>query len=343
MQIRTVLGVDIDLDKYVQSFPLSDLAKMFPNANIIGFEWAEVKEDLHDDFNLGVREGGTPEASDSLGADLKLNGWKTESLPPIIDENGTWIDGRTRRSEIRQLKNFEGWLPVLRIRMKQSEKPNTKRRATGIKSNFHDYVERTKMKDFVVAVVADIQCGECASDVDSIYQHLYDEYELHKWFDTDSGIDTKIVNMILKKIAGGTLVKEMSRKDVVDWLGNKFVQDQDKGLNDVLLAVGGSRDEQLFLRWILAYAGQTQNVILYSTDAFEGDAKENLRKFLKQTKKYAENAFKFVGHSFTPKMPLEYDGELPFNLKGIVPTIENDMQKKAFEKGQLITKEEFLK
>ena len=36
-------------------------------------------------------------------------------------------------------------------------------------------------------------------------------------------------------------------------------------------------------------------------------------------------------------------GELPFNLKGIVPTIENDMQKKAFEKGQLITKEEFLK
>ena len=38
MQIRTVLGVDIDLDKYVQSFPLSDLSKMFPNANIIGFE-----------------------------------------------------------------------------------------------------------------------------------------------------------------------------------------------------------------------------------------------------------------------------------------------------------------
>ena len=64
--------------------------------------------------------------------------------------------------------------------MKQSEKPNTKRRATGIKSNFHDYVERTKMKDFVVAVVADIQCGECAEDVDSIYQHLYDEYDFPK-------------------------------------------------------------------------------------------------------------------------------------------------------------------
>ena len=51
--------------------------------------------------------------------------------------------------EVRQLKNFEGWLPVLRIRMKQSENQTQKEIHTGIKSNFHDYVERTKMKDFV--------------------------------------------------------------------------------------------------------------------------------------------------------------------------------------------------
>ena len=56
--------------------------------------------------------------------------------------------------------------------MKQSERTKHKKKNYRIKSNFHDYVERTKMKDFVVAVVADIQCGECASDVDSIYQHL---------------------------------------------------------------------------------------------------------------------------------------------------------------------------
>ena len=37
------------------------------------------------------------------------------------------------------------------------------------------------------------------------------------------------------------------------------------------------------------------------------------------------------------------DVDIEGESKGIVPTIENDMQKKAFEKGQLITKEEFLK
>ncbi len=144
-------------------------------------------------------------------------------------------------------------------------------------------------------------------------------------------------NIILRKLAGGTLVKELNRDEALEWLGSEF----DKEI-DILLAVGGTRDEQLVLRHVLPNYNKRVNVILYSTETYEEDAIESVKKFLNDVKGHTENAFKFVSNVLPEGMEVPFDGELPFNLRGIIPTIQNDKQRKAFDKGQLISAEDFL-
>ena len=118
MSIKYILGNPLDLTIIEKNFPLSVLQEMFPNATILGYDWRNLSEQPTDD-NIGIRAEGIPDATDTLGADLKRDGWNPTKCPPIEDENGDLVDGRTRDRTMRFLG--EKWMPVIKIKLHESE------------------------------------------------------------------------------------------------------------------------------------------------------------------------------------------------------------------------------
>ena len=104
--IKTILGRDIDLVTIQQQNPQSEIQRKLPEVDYVGIKWREIPEHPTDD-NLGVRALGTPNAFDTLGFDLKRNGWDITNDLPVEDvDDGELNDGRPEK--------VESWVPLLK-------------------------------------------------------------------------------------------------------------------------------------------------------------------------------------------------------------------------------------
>ena len=117
-QTRNILGRDVNLGVMEKNFAPSELQEKYPQLEIEGFGWFDLNESITDD-NLGVRTKGTEDAPD-LRNDLKVSGWDTSFIPPIINlRDGTYLDGRTRGKEM--IKIGERWMPVIYAKLKEPD------------------------------------------------------------------------------------------------------------------------------------------------------------------------------------------------------------------------------
>ena len=335
MSMKTILGQNLDLKLIESNFPTSTLQEMFPNATIIGFGWRNLKNTSQDD-NLGIRAGGTPDATESLGFDLQEHGWDVTKLPPVIDAStDEYLDGRTRDKTMRSLG--EEWMPELRIQPHETDKPNSEKRAIGLKLNGHAYAKRYESADFVAALVSDINDGECVRDKRHMYLHLARNYSINKVFPVAGGTVTKIINNAYEMTDNtSNIVRNKDRDDWIQWLPLQTAVDVRNG-DIALLQVGGNRDEQLITRWIIPQGvkGKKARVILYVGTPFEAKAKEQVKEFIKSANKYYKDMFKTVsnavdGVAITPK-------DDAFELVGIIPQIQNEYQMEKYNKKELIT------
>tara|TARA_Y100000004_G_scaffold34123_1_gene36378 strand:+ start:1855 stop:2877 length:1023 start_codon:yes stop_codon:yes gene_type:complete len=335
--IKTVLGVSIDLDSYNPPYGIQWFEDHYPNSNFLGFGWRNIEDDVDNDYNKGVRAKGTPNAEGTLGQGFLVDGWKMDYLPPIEDQEGNLLDGRTRRQELQRLG--EKWMPVARLKIKVSDTPNSSSRATSIRLNNHDYHQGKITDDFVSAVVADINDGECKPTEDDVWYHLTHVYNIEDYYDNSkSGVITKIVNEILKQSKGGTINIQMQRSEVQAWLDK--VKTPLIPTSAAILKTGGSRDEQLITRWVLPQAGKRPELVLYTDGYFEEDSKESVKTFIKDVRKHFRNIFKTVGEY--KESVFKLPEEECFNLLGIVPTHDTEYHKKAWKERRLLTLEEFL-
>ena len=289
-----------------------------------------------------MRAKGTPTAHDSLGQSFQINGWKGEYRPPIEDENGKLKDGRTRRNELLYLG--ETWMPVARLKFKAAEKPNTQERASMIGMNNHDFHTRYEMLDFVSAVGRDIQDGECQLDEDAIRTHLTEEYNIEQYFHmTSGGIVQKIINLVLKYAEGGDGNTPVTRDAVTDWVQNcKGDINKDQIPSSVaILKTGGQRDEQLIMRWVLPQSPKKPEVILYPSGLFADEARKSVLDFISDVKQHYKNVFKCVSGAID-HLNVKAPTEDCFDLIGIVPTLETEYQKRAWDENRLLTLREFL-
>ena len=336
--IKNVLGRDVDLTHYEKNFPLSVLQEMFPNATILGFGWRKVGKYPEDD-NLGVRADGTPDATETLGFDLQEKGIDQTKLPIVTDGTSDKIlDGRTRDRTFEFLG--EKWIPELRIIPHESDTPNSDRRAIGLDLNGHAYAKRHESADFVAALVADINDGECVRDKNVMNKHLTEKYNINNVFSIAGGTITKIVNNAYEMTDNtSNIVRNKDREDWIKWLPLQTAVDVRNG-DIALLQVGGNRDEQLLTRWIIPQGvkGKKARVILYVGTPFEAKAKEQVKEFVRSVNKYYRDMFKTVSMSI-PGLVLmppntTDDG---FELVGIIPQIQNEYQMEKYNKKELIT------
>jgi hypothetical protein len=341
MSIKYILGNPLDLTIIEKNFPLSVLQEMFPNATILGYGWRNLSEQPTDD-NIGIRAEGIPDATDTLGADLKRDGWNSTKCPPIEDENGDLVDGRTRDKTMRFLG--EKWMPVIKIKLHESETPNTKRRATAISLNKHPYHKRCDSNDFIAALVCDINDNEVARNKDALLEHLVNNYEIHSFFDNSNGTITKIVNNAYDETdASSAVVRNKDRDDWIQWLH----LDTGIAIRDgeiAFLQVGGSRDEQFFNRWVIPQGikGKKAKVILYVGTTFESKAKEQIKDFVKNVTKLYNDMFKVVSNTVDGINISPPKSDVPFELVGIIPQIQNELQMQKYEDKELVSLEEYL-
>lgn len=336
--IKIVLGKSIDLDKYNPPYNIEWFETHFPEYNFLSYGWRNIQDDEQEDFNAGVRAKGTPNAEDSLGQAFLIDGWKMDSIPPIEDHEGNLLDGRTRRQELRRLG--EKWMPVARLKQKVTKTPNSQRRATAINLNDHDYNERKKTEDFVVAVCRDIVDGECKPNEDAIWFHLQHVYKIDKYYDNSkSGIVTKIVSQILRRQKGGTGNTPYQRDTIIEWIAK--VKNQMIPTSSAILKTGGNRDEQFITRWVLPQVGKKPEIVVYADGLFAEDSRESVLNFFKDVRKLYNLVFKTVSSSLEG-IDITTPVEDCYDLIGIVPTLETPFQQQAWKEHRLLTLEEFL-
>jgi hypothetical protein len=332
MSIKTILGNPLESSIIEKNFNHSQLSEILPDATVLGFGWRNLKTSITDD-NLGVRAYGTPDASDTLGIDLQNEGWDVTKLPPIEDDNGNLLDGRTRENEMKKLG--EDWMPVVKVSLSEQTSP----RAFGIILNKHQYAKRSDYNDFVSALVEDINDTIITRDKVEITKRLVNTYKANDFYGGGNGIITKITNEVYERTnEENNLVRIKSREEWEEWLGLDL-----KGQHIALLQVGGNRDEQFITRWVIPEGakGRKAKVILYVNTPLESKAKEQVKEFIKSTDRMYRDMFKVVSNQFSGMniTPMNKG----YELIGIIPQIRNDYQIDKYERKELVSVEEYMK
>jgi|TARA_B100001094_G_C18186118_1_gene803882 hypothetical protein len=346
IKTRTVLGRKLSLSDYEQNFIVKgsgECTKQIPNATFIGFDWVRTADHIDDDDNLGVRAGGTPNADETLGSDLKAKGFLTEIFPPIENVDiASLADGRTRAKTMYNLG--EEWMPVAKFAFHNPDNLAEQRQAAMGENTRHLYSKRADSNDFTVALVEDILQGYVPRDIDDVLQWSIKQYSLNDYYSNSNGMLTRICqNAIRLSSTPDSLVRVKERDEWIKWLlvATKLAYDIE-GDKIPLLMCGGNRDEQFFTRWhIPALAsGRPSQVILYVNDSHKDKAREKVKEFVKGVNKLHIDMFSAVGNSvggitITPTKPA-------FEIIGIIPQLQTDFQKAKYEYGELVSYEEYM-
>ena len=330
--IKTILGRDIDLVTIQQQNPQSEIQRKLPEGvDYVGIKWREIPEHPTDD-NLGVRALGTPNAFDTLGFDLKRNGWDITADLPVEDvDDGELNDGRTREGEMRRLG--EKWMPVVVAKIAPELK-----RASAVKLNNHSYSKRMTMDDCVVALVEDIADGYVLPNQDSIETALHTRYNVSELFHEGGGTYTKIVLKVLDRVNNADeVVRNKEGSGWQDWVN------ANTDYSGVLtINAGGKAPQRFFADHVVPKGrkGEKVQVILYAHETTVQRCKEVFRLFRKNTNKLYSDAFHMVMNT-VPGIKIDIP-EQGYEIVGIVPQVQNDAQKDAYENGELISWDDYM-
>ena len=338
-QTRNILGRDVNLGVMEKNFAPSELQEKYPQLEIEGFGWFDLNESITDD-NLGVRTKGTEDAPD-LRNDLKVSGWDTSFIPPIINlRDGTYLDGRTRGKEM--IKIGERWMPVIYAKLKEPDN----QRAFGIVANKHTYAKRANKDDIVSALSQDVNDGICPRGHDKIMLRLIEVYFGNEFYTSENGRKNPMLQRIVNEVWEETsnpdeIVRNKERDEWITWL-SKTKHNHDAP-NTCLMMVGGNRPEQFLTRHILpaGIKGKTAKVILYVNVKTETKAKEAIATFKREVDQLYTDMFKTVSKSVVG-LDLAPPKE-GWKIVGIIPQIQNEQQQIAFTDYELVSYEEYMK
>ena len=335
--IRNVLGRDLDIDRFESVWTPQKLKEELPNgATPVGWEWRSLNKEADD--NLAVRAGGTPNADDTLGNDLLRDGWDCTKKPVLVDvEVGDIIDGRTRESTMKNLDTNEEWIPVLKVIVSPSL-----RRCVAQKSNYHSYSTRSVSADLIVSLIADIDEGIIDATEDAVRTRLYKDYEVEKLLSNGNGAITKIITQTLERALNADKVLRI--KGDREWA--QWVYDNDQKYQGHVLQAGGKAPDRFFVNYILPARGKEKvQVVLFVREYTLQRAQNAVKEFKQKVDRLYRDAFYMTSAKvFSQKIGL--DGIINpsdvYEIVGVCPQVQNDVQKDLYENGELVSYEEFI-
>jgi len=356
---KTILGKEIDLSTY-NRWSKTAIEEKLTSGEFVKFVWVDLNQKNPNDnefTNAGVRsEQNTEDSVPNMQFSLTKNGWDDSDLPPVVDVDGNFQDGRTRALAL--MAEGERWCPAVQVILKDKSKSSVL--ANGLRLNFHAPRRRAVQEDFIVAGVELIRLGELKRDIPSIESWLFNKVKIDDFYPNNAGgAISKIVNGIYDRTENGgdPIVRKLTREqwldyletspDMVDSNGKKISARMNSTLvndcNFVLYDAPSSTNESRLLSKILSNASKGIHTyfVLYANNEKDADyIRSGFKSFLKTAEsyhasivKYANNSVNFNGIDLTkmstPKLytclgvlPQLFDGnghEVAFKAHRIIP------------------------
>ena len=335
--VRKVLGRDLDLDTIQSIWTLERLKKHLPKGmTAVDVAWRIIKKPTDD--NLMIRPEGTPDAEDTLGYDLERGGFDVNTLPPTEDiETGEIKDGRTREIEIWKLiqkHNWEPVMPVIRVNIDEGMD-----RPVAQKSNYHPYAKRAGSLGLEASLIADMQEGLIVPLTKvQLRIRLHNDYEVDNLLSNEGGAITKVINNAWDRFHHGD--KVIRNKAEGEWA--KWVEEETDYDDVVTLKAGGKAPERFIFRHCIPNGrkDKTTRVILNVNEYTLEKAQAAVKKFKTEVDKAYRDIFILVGKSLGR---IIIEPEYGYEIVGICPQVQNDVQKEMYENGELVSYDDYVK
>jgi hypothetical protein len=360
---KTILGKEINLSTYSR-WSKTAIEEKLTSCEFVKFVWVDLNQKNPDDdefTNAGVRsEQNTEDSVPNMQFSLTKNGWDDSDLPPVVDVDGKFQDGRTRALAL--MAEGERWCPAVQVILKDKSKSSTF--ANGLRLNFHAPRRRAVQEDFTVAGVELIRSGELNRNIPAIESWLFNKVKIDDFYPNNAGGSiSKIVNAIYDRTENGgdPIVRKLSREqwldyletssDMVDVNGKKISARMNIPLiNDcdfVLYDAPSSTNESRLLSKILQNASKGIHTyfVLYANNEKDADyIRSGFKAFLKKVEtyhasivKYANNSVNFTGIDLTkmntPKL---------YTCLGVLPQLfDGNGHEAAFKAHRIISVDQF--
>lgn len=341
---KEILGKNLDLSELSNRLPFDgeDITSLPVEYTPIGWDWYDLSTYLEDD-NKTIRSEGNAGSKiqlnqEELMAGLETNGWDTKFIPPVINDSGELQDGRQRCRSMIALG--ESFVPALVVTIKGNA------RAAASVMNIHPTHSNRTMEDLVVAMLADYYDGRYKADKGEIEKLLITEYQIWKSFRKNSGILTKVTNIIKRRIdEDDANIRRKPREEWIQWLKDQVNIDLKK--DNILLYRATAQASKDFLmdRFLdIGKRGGKPKIILYVDVDVKSKARARVDAFMDEITSFQKNIFGYVSTSvFTGanKNTKLTPPKKSVDLVGIIPQASTKLEKEYYESGKLLTREEF--
>lgn len=359
---KSILGKEVDLLSYEQRWSKEEINSKLTDGEFLKFVWVDLSKKNPDDdefTNAGVRsEQNTEDSIPNMQFSFVNTGWNNLDLPPIVNTEGKFEDGRTRALAL--MAEGERWCPAAMISLKQKTKSCSF--ANGLRFNFHAPRRRAVQEDFIVAGVELIRVGEIKRDIPSIEEWLFNKVKIDDFYPNNSGgAISKIITAIYNRTekGGNPIVRKLEREqwldylqtspDMIDMNGCKINARVrlDTEPDFVLYDAPSSTNEARLLTKILENGcrGRHTYFVLYSKNETDEDyLRQGYKNFLTNVEtyhssivKYANNSVNFPGLDLTkmetPKL---------YTCLGVIPQLfDGNGHEKAFKAHRIIPLDQF--
>ena len=344
---KKILDRNLDLSELSNKIPFDgEYIKSLPDSYTpIGWDWYDLSTYVEDD-NETIRAEGNAGAKiqkkqQSLMAGLENKGWDTKFIPPVVNDSGELQDGRQRCRSMIALG--QSYVPVLVVTI---DKPEENARAAASVMNIHPTHSNRSMEDLVVSMLADYYDGYYKADNGTIEKRLIIKYEIWKSFRKNSGILTKVTNIIKRRIdEDDANIRRKPRDEWIQWLKDQVNIDLKK--DNILLyrATAQASKDFCMNRFLdIGKRGGTPKIILYVDVDVKSKARERVDAFMNEIKSFQKDVFGYVSTSLFTGVNEGTKLNPPKNsveLVGIIPQASTKLEKEYYESGKLLTRDQF--
>jgi hypothetical protein len=322
------------------------ISQGLPDAySAVGWDWYDLSTYVEDD-NKTIRAKGNAGSliqlnQEELMAGLESNGWDTKFIPPIVNDSGELQDGRQRCRSMIALG--QRYVPVLVVTI---DKPEENARAAASVMNIHPTSTKRSIEDLVVSMLADYYDGHYEADNGTIEKRLITKYEIWKSFRKNSGILTKVTNIIKRRIdEDDANIRRKPRNEWIQWLKDEANIDLKK--DNILLyraTAQASKDFCMDRFLDIGKRGGTPKIILYVDVDVKSKARDRVDAFIDEIKSFQKDVFGYVSsYVFTGvnKGTKYHPPKKSIDIVGIIPQASTELEKEYYERGKLLTRDQF--
>tara|TARA_X000001382_G_C3151107_1_gene173016 strand:+ start:115 stop:1191 length:1077 start_codon:yes stop_codon:yes gene_type:complete len=354
--IKKVFGNDIDITengsfknlipptqkdgKFIK-FVFIDVMQ-YCNINSKTGEWEVKPEYLKMFSNLGIRsEQNLNRKIDQFIHTLKINTFKTNYFPPIVDEKNLLDieDGRKRIHACIQAK--ERYCPAAAYRFVRPEDSKKSSLTNAFISNFHDLSDPTEPKSIVETCGLLIEKKELVQEEMAIRDYLIDYANIDKYF------HTRIINSIVDDVLaldkdGKKQILLIDRPDAVSYVSNAGLDLSSKQL--VLFTPSQLNAYRVYCQHIgpNARIGKKTEIILYNQSIIDPiKLSSDIDIFIKELTNVIGDASFVINYDSKGIQLKEPWLSSLWSIKGVIPQKITPWQEIMYDSNSLISIDDF--